>query len=75
MEAGDQAPEQMAVVQESIGVSHSPQASVRAHQENGEPQVGEAPGERRYDKLRKMGAVDFQDTTDPMKAEHWLRET
>lgn len=31
--------------------------------------------ERRYDKLRKMGAVDFVVTTDPAEAETWLKRT
>ena len=30
---------------------------------------------RQYDKLKKNGATDFQGTTDPMEAEHWLRST
>ena len=72
MEAGDQEHEQAAAIQESVGASHSPQTSVRAHQVNVEPQAEVAPRERRYDKLWKMGATDFLGTTDPMEAERWL---
>ena len=35
----------------------------------------ELPRERRYDKLRKLGATEFWGTTDPLEAEHWLRAT
>ena len=69
METGDQDQAQEAMVQESVGASHSPQTSIRAHQTNVDPPVEAAPKERRYDKLRKMGATDFQGTTDPMEAE------
>ncbi|KAJ8771340.1 hypothetical protein K2173_026517 [Erythroxylum novogranatense] len=31
--------------------------------------------ERRYDKLRKQGAVDFYGSTDPAEAEGWLERT
>ncbi|KAG8369537.1 hypothetical protein BUALT_Bualt14G0023800 [Buddleja alternifolia] len=39
------------------------------------PVHGPETRERRYDKLRKMGAVDFVGTTDPAKAEMWLKQT
>ena len=31
--------------------------------------------ERRYDRLRKQGAVDFNGSTDPIEAETWLKRT
>ncbi|KAG8373575.1 hypothetical protein BUALT_Bualt11G0038700 [Buddleja alternifolia] len=39
------------------------------------PVHGPETCERRYDKLRKMGAVDFVGTTDPAKEETWLKQT
>ena len=33
------------------------------------------PWDRRYDKLRKYGAVDFLGSTDPVEAEKWLKRT
>ena len=38
------------------------------------PQAEVAPREKRYDRLRKMGATNFQASTDPIEAERWLRE-
>ena len=33
------------------------------------------PRDRRYDKLRKYGAVDFLGSTDPLEVEKWLKRT
>ena len=59
MEARDQEYEPAATIQESVGASHSPQTSVRAHQVNVGPQVEVAPRERRYDRLRKDGGYSL----------------
>ena len=66
-------PEQ--AMQESGGESHSPQQSVRRPPMVREALVVVAPRERRYDKLRKMGAEDFKGTTNPLEAERWLQHT
>ena len=62
-------------MQESVGGSHSPQQSVRRPPNMEEAPVVVAPRERRYDKLRKMGAKDFRGTTDPLEADRWLQRT
>ena len=67
------APEQ--AMQESGGESHSPQQSVRRPPTVREAPIVGAPRERRYDKLRKMGAEDFRGTTNPLEAERWLQRT
>ena len=47
------------------------------HPENVREQQGleNRPRGRRYDKLRKYGAVDFLGSTDPVEAEKWLKRT
>ena len=47
------------------------------HPENVREQQGleNRPRDRRYDKLRKYGAVDFLGSTDPVEAEKWLKRT
>ena len=67
--------EPLPAVQESIGASHSPQASVHAPSTAMGAPMPEARRPRQYDKLRKNGAMDFRGTTDPMEAERWLRST
>ena len=62
-------------IQESEGESHSPQQSVRRPFNVEEAPAVIAPRERRYDKLRKMGAEDFRGTTNPLEAERWLQRT
>ena len=62
-------------LQESVGGSHSPQQSVRRPPIVEEAPIVVAPRERRYDKLRKMGAEDFRGTTNPLEAERWLQRT
>ena len=62
-------------MQESVGGSHSPQQSVQRPPVVGDAPVVAAPRERRYDKLRKMGAKDFKGTTNPLEAERWLQRT
>ena len=62
-------------MQELVGGSHSPQQSVRRPPDAGKAPVVVAPRERRYDKLRKMGAEDFRGTTNPLKAKRWLQHT
>ena len=62
-------------MQESVGGSHSPQQSVRRPPDAGEAPVVVAPRERRYDKLRKLGAKDFRGMTNSLEAERWLQRT
>ena len=62
-------------IQESEGESHSPQQSVRRPINVEEAHAVVAQRERRYDKLRKMGAEDFRGTTNPLEAERWLQRT
>ena len=62
-------------VQESEGASHSPQHSIHTLSGVGRQPREEIPRERRYDKLRKLGATEFRGTTDPLEAERWLRAT
>ena len=62
-------------MQESVGGSHSPQHSIHGPPPAGQAPVGQAPRERRYDKLRKMGAEDFKGSTNPLEAERWLQRT
>ena len=47
------------------------------HPENVREQLGleNRLRDRRYDKLRKYGEVDFLGSTDPVEAENWLKRT
>ena len=62
-------------MQESVGGSRSLQQSLRRSPTVIEAPAIVAPRERRYDKLRKMGAEDFRGTTNPLEAERWLQHT
>ena len=79
MEIEDSQHEPAPAVQESEGISrrasHSPQHSVHTPPGEGRQPREEIPRERRYDKLRKLGATEFWGTTDPLEAERWLRAT
>ena len=63
------------VMQESIGGPHDPQHSIHGQLASGGAATVFALRERRYDKLRKMGAEDFRGTTNPLEAERWLQRT
>ncbi|KAJ8749360.1 hypothetical protein K2173_018848 [Erythroxylum novogranatense] len=56
---------------ESVGASRE---SPPPHSEELPPRVP-VRRERRYDQLRKQGAVDFYGSTDPAEAEGWLKRT
>ena len=54
---------------------NAPHEQIHLEQHEQEVQGPHEYKERRYDKLRKQGAVDFYGTTDPSVAETWLKRT
>ena len=54
---------------------HAPHEQIHLEQHEQEVHGPHEYRERRYDKLRKQGAVDFSGTTDPSVAETWLKRT
>ena len=72
MDAVDHPQQAVPMAQKSMRGSHSPQHSIHTPMVNSEAAMVVAPKERNYNKLRKMGAVDFWKTTNPMEAKRWL---
>ena len=65
-------PEPEQAMQESIRGSHSPQQSVHGPAPARKAPMAVVPRERRYEKLRKMGAEGFRRTTNSLEVERWL---
>ena len=68
--------------QQSINGSHAPEVHLEAHNVELEEEVHRpevigrnVPVRRDYKELRKLGAIDFSGTIDPVEAEKWLKRT